>query len=377
MNVLILSCGTGGGHNSACFAMEQALTRRGHSVKILNPYTLKSSELAETVNQAYVSLVQKLPSAFGAVYHIGDVYRKLPGPSPVYRINRRMAPFLGEYMAAESFDAVLCTHLFPAEILTCMKKSGTDVPPVYFIATDYVCIPFTEETDCDHYIIPAEDLKEDFCRRGIPEDRICPLGIPVDARYSENGSRATLRETLGFAPDTKYILLAGGSVGAGHIDQMVSLLTERYAGERVKLIVVSGNNRSLYEKLSDRAGENCILLEFTEHMAEYMKACDLFISKPGGLSSTEAAVSGTPLIHIAPIPGCETFNMEYFQRRGMSIKVDQPRTQLIGACDMLLETEAGERMREKQRAALPPRASDAICSLLEQNAREKAGQAAG
>ena len=38
-------------------------------------------------------------------------------------------------------------------------------------------------------------------------------------------------------------------------------------------------------------------------MADYMAACDVFITKPGGLSSTEAAVAGIPLIHISPIPG--------------------------------------------------------------------------
>ena len=41
MRVLILSCGTGGGHNAAASAMKEALEARGHSADVLNPYTLK------------------------------------------------------------------------------------------------------------------------------------------------------------------------------------------------------------------------------------------------------------------------------------------------------------------------------------------------
>jgi processive 1,2-diacylglycerol beta-glucosyltransferase len=40
-----------------------------------------------------------------------------------------------------------------------------------FIATDYTCIPFTEETDCDYYVIPSEELTEEFVKRGIPRER--------------------------------------------------------------------------------------------------------------------------------------------------------------------------------------------------------------
>ncbi len=366
MDALILSCGTGGGHDSAGLAIAQELTSRGHRAKTLNPYTLKSQNLAKRVNQAYISLVQKVPSAFGVAYHIGDVYRRLPGDSPVYLANRRMAPFLEQYLEEGSFDAIVCTHLFPAEILTKMKRRGVKLPATCFVATDYVCIPFTEEIDCDHYIVPAGELIDDFLHRGIPEDRIFPLGIPVDAQFDRDVDRTGLRRELGLDPERKYILLAGGSVGAGHIESTVSLLLQHYAGKGVTVIVICGNNRRLYRTMKEYNGADCMVLEYTDQMANYMKACDLFISKPGGLSSTEAAVSGTPLIHIAPIPGCENHNMNYFERHGMSIAVTSPKTQLTDACDRLLFCgEERERMRDNQRKGIPHHAASAICDLLE------------
>ena len=47
MEALILSCSTGGGHNTAAQAVFEALTERGHHAVRMDPYTLVSEELAD------------------------------------------------------------------------------------------------------------------------------------------------------------------------------------------------------------------------------------------------------------------------------------------------------------------------------------------
>lgn len=364
MDALILSCGTGGGHNSACTAIEQELLARGHRVKTLNPYLLKGEKTADTVNNAYIRLAQKAPSAFGVVYRLGNAYRRLPFASPVYYVNRRMVPFLEEFLRDNPCDTIVMTHLFPAEIITNMKRLGKPVPKTCFIATDYTCIPFTEETDCDYYVIPARELTQEFVSRGIPEERIVPLGIPVQRQFQEEVDRQEARKRLGLEPERKYILVAGGSIGAGQIQQIVPLLLEHY-GDAVRLIVVCGNNCALRQHLEQAYGDRCTFLGYTTQMADYMRACDLFVSKPGGLSSTEAAVAGAALIHITPIPGCETRNMDFFARYGMSLPVTAPKRQLAEACDRLLDEAERENMRACQRRTIPADAAASICDLLE------------
>ena len=59
----------------------------GHRAMLLNPYTLYSEGLAEKINNFYIKLVQKAPTAFGAVYSAGQLYRRLPVHSPVYYRN--------------------------------------------------------------------------------------------------------------------------------------------------------------------------------------------------------------------------------------------------------------------------------------------------
>ena len=129
MNVLILSCGTGGGHNAAGAAVQKQLQKQGHQVVMINPYQLKSNRLAGMIDKVYIGLVQKNSTLFGFVYRLGELYRRLPFPSPVYYINRKMAYILQEYLLRHPADVIITPHLYPAEIITNMKKMGMEVPP--------------------------------------------------------------------------------------------------------------------------------------------------------------------------------------------------------------------------------------------------------
>ena len=344
-----MTCGTGGGHNAAARALEEALIARGHRAAVLNPYTLKSGRLARQIDRAYVGMAQSAPHLFGAVYALGDLYRKLPVRSPVYHVNQRMVPVLRDYLAQHPCDVILTTHLFPGEITTQMKAHGLSLPPTVFVATDYVCIPFTEELDCDAYVIPSEELAPDFVRRGLPREKLYPLGIPVSGAFQGRADRAEAARALGLDPETHYILISGGSIGAGNLLRVVRQLYRRFARTPgVRIAVICGSHRSLYQHLRRTYGDRILLLEHTGQMALWLRVCDLFLTKPGGLSSTEAAVAGTVLIHTAPIPGCEDRNLRYFVRRGMSLPGDSRRA-LARSLDRLEQDAARAALRENQR----------------------------
>ncbi len=365
MDALILTCGTGGGHNAAGHAVEEELIRRGHSATVLNPFTLTENGISSVIDNTYISIAKNAPHLFGLIYCLGEGVSRLPIPSPVYLLNGTMCSAMESYLSSHSYDVVIMSHLFPAEILTNMKRRGMKIPKTVFVATDYTCIPFTSEIDCDIYVIPAAELKDEYVRRGVPEERIYPLGIPVGHDFSVDTDKSAIRRRLGLDDDRRYILVSGGSMGAGKLETVVELLSEHYEGHPVTLIVVCGSNEKLYEKLTAEYGGKNIILERTDRMADYMAACDLFITKPGGLSSTEAAVSGTPVIHITPIPGCESHNMRFFEAHGMSIAVPYPRRQLISACDILEDEAARDAMTENQHRVIRRDAACEICDLIE------------
>lgn len=372
MRVLILSCSTGGGHNAAAHAIEEEMRRRGHAVTLLDPYELKGRGLDRKVGDFYIHLVQRAPSVFGAAYRMGELYRRLPWRSPVYWVNGRMCSRMKEYLDTHPTDVIVMTHLFPGEILTYMKNQGMALPETVFVATDYTCIPFTEEIDCDYYVIPSAALEPEYEAHGIDGSRLVPSGIPVAHAFGEKQSREELLDALSLAKDRHYLLLSGGSMGAGRIFHLTGTLLDYLETRKdTTLIVICGSNERLYEKIAKRYGTHSqlLLLRHTKRMADYMKISDVFLSKPGGLSSTEAAASQVPLIHISPIPGCETRNMDFFAEKGMSMEAGREEHDLIPALEQLRDGKAAAKIRSNQRAQVNPFAAEELCELVERTVK--------
>ena len=366
MDALILSCGTGGGHNSAAQAIQEELTSRGHYAFILNPYKLKSDQLAKTIDNIYIGIAQKAPHFFGAVYNLGQLVSHLPFPSPVYYANKLMAPIMRRYLETNKFDIIIMTHIFPGQILTSLKKHGFNLPPTVFIATDYTCIPFTEELDCDAYVIPSAKLKKEFVKRGIPTEKIYPFGIPVKHSFGTPMSRKRAAKLLGLDYKKHYILVSGGSIGAGNIKAVLKTLCKVCKKDtNIHIIAICGSRSELASKLHKKYGDKVTIIGHTDQMAAYLSICDLYLTKPGGLSSTEAAVFGIPLVHITPIPGCESKNQRFFSKNGMSLSVKKPKHKLRRAVKKTKDESFCNEMIKCQRKTIPNTAAASICDFAE------------
>lgn len=374
MDALILSVGTGGGHNAAGYAVKEELLRRGHNVEMMNPYDLKSTKTSKIIDNTYIKLVQTVPKAFGLVYFIGDAYRRLPWRSPVYFANRRMAAVLKEYLDAHHFDIVIMPHLFPAEMMTSISRSGKEHPKTLFITTDYTCTPFIEETELDAYIIPTSQLWGEFKSFGVPADRMFSLGIPTLSGYKRDISKSEAKMALGLSQSKRYILITGGSMGSGNLVKIVKYILkwrEDRRADDITPVIICGSNKKLYEKMEKEFLQECVVVGFTDKMPLYMKACEIFLTKPGGLSSTEAASAGIPIVHITPIPGCESKNLRYFEEHGMSIFAKCSEKSIKKALDYLEKSENRDKMVLCQKKYLNSKAASDICDLAERLAEKK------
>lgn len=365
MNILILSCGTGGGHNAAAHAVEAEARQRGHSVTVMNPLSLCSEKTAHLVDSAYISIAQRSPRGFGMIYALGNAYRRLPWRSPVYFANGRGAEALAQYLRQHPTDVVVTSHLYPGEMLTYLKNHGTSVPKTIFIATDYTCIPFTEECEVDACITPTPLLTGEFADWGIPEEKIHPFGIPVSAAFREPISKEAAKARLGLAEDKRYLLVSGGSIGAGYLEKAMELLTDLTHGTNFHVIAICGSNASVRRHLEGRFRENVTLLGSTDKMALYLRACDLYFTKPGGLSTTEAAVAEVPLALLPPIPGCESHNLRFFTEHGMAFPVALRRDALAQLLQGLDDPQQRCRMQQAQRTFIPKDSASQICNLAE------------
>ena len=359
--VLILTCNTGEGHNSAAYAVKTALTQKGISCELVDPVSFKSEKAKNLVSSFYNNLIKKTPSLFGAIYKLGDLYSSTSLPSPVYWANASYSEALQKYIEENQFDAVICTHLYGMEAMTAILSKTPSLVPCYGILTDYTCIPFMTDTKLDGYFVPHAGVKQYMVNRGFQEETIHISGIPVDARFSKCVDRISARSTLGIEQNKKVYLLMTGGIGCENMMGLCDELLSKLHGDSL-IFVLTGRNEAMKSKLDEkyRANQQLRTVAFTKQVNLYMTAADVMLSKPGGLSSTEAAVVNVPLVHVHAIPGCETYNARFFSEHGMSLLAKNNKEAVQLAHFLTCNPESAEKMRTMQRKYSNPNAANDI-----------------
>lgn len=278
IKVLILSCGTGGGHNTAALAIKENLNDKGIKADFIEYLDIINKKVKNGVNKLYINSTKFQGKIFKKVYKLGEFYRKTNLVSPVYGLNRLNKKKLYKYIKDNEYNYIVTTHLFAAQALTAIKKDQ----PIRFVAvaTDYVCIPFWEETNPDYFVVPSEELKADFISKGIPEEKLLPFGIPVSKAYREEIDMNTAKERLSLDMSKDYILVLTGSMGFGNI---VKMIKEFILGIQDTIFIVAcGNNKKMKESIDKafKSGKRVISLPYTNNLSEYMKASKIVLTKP-------------------------------------------------------------------------------------------------
>lgn len=378
MRALILSCNTGGGHNSAGMAMKERIEAEGGEACFFDYLTLAGGKVSKAVEDGYVKLVKTTPLVFGLVYKLGAIISKMTKRSPVYYVNGMMAKYLKKFLERNDFDVIIMPHLYPAETITYMRRRGMELPLTVAIGTDYTCIPFWEETECDYYMIPHEELLEEFAKGKIQKQQLFPSGIPVSLEYNRELGKVQARKEMSnllskeFGADDRIFLIIGGSMGAGRLKNLTKLLF--FLRKRAdRLIVICGSNERMCRKLEHifRKQEIVTVVGKTDCMPLFMKAADVVYTKPGGLTSTEAAITGVPLVMTSPIPGCETVNRRFFRKHGMCVSGRNIYAQAVAGIRILNNSEIVEKMIHNQHTVIAQDASYRIYRFIEDKLRER------
>lgn len=367
MKLLILSCNTGGGHNAAAHALAKEAEKHGHDVTVLDMMLLSGEHTSRLIGGLYLQIVTKIPAFFGFIYRLGMLISNRYVKSPVYLANARLGEKLQNYIEENHFDAVLTTHLYPAETITWLKHHNRFSVPSVAVCTDYTCIPFWEETDCDFYILPHEDLTGEFVSRGIPRKKLLPFGIPVDENFCIPKDPAAARSHFRLPAGVPVYLIMSGSMGFGRLAVFAEALVHHCTKDE-HIIIVCGNNKKIYSILKHqfRRHPNVHILGYTRQVALLMDACDVLFTKPGGLTSTEALVKQIATVHTAPIPGCETKNCSFFNGHGISCFARSIPSQIRLGCSLAHDPALSSAMRQKQSLHRKPDAAYRIISLLEE-----------
>ncbi len=361
LKAIIFATKMGGGHMSAAHATAHALNLRGCEATVCDFLTLTGKHTSDIVGGAYVKLVRRSPRAFGKIYRAGQFISTPRFKSIVYFANTLYASKLTEYIRSEAPDVILTSHIFAAQALTHLKNTHVDLPPTIGIMTDYTCAPFWEETDLDAYITPHPLLDGEFVKKSLPQEKLHPLGIPVDPACKECSDIRQAKLAQEIDPDKKHLLIIGGSMGAGNLPEVVDTLSDMDA----QISVVCGNNEDLREQLSTRfeGSSHIHILGYVSPMFPLMSSADIILSKSGGLTSTEIMTMRKPFIVINPIEGVETRNAEFFESLGAAAYARNDEDIRRDVRHLLTDEEACDQMREAQERNFNAKASGLIAEF--------------
>ena len=357
MKVLILSCNTGGGHNSCGKYIQDELTSNNIECDFKNYFEIVNITKKDFSNKLYVKSIGNKGGLFKYLYQIGDAYDKTKIVSPVYLAAKLVSYRLYKFIKKNNYDLVICPHLFPALSLTAINKKHH--VNFIFVGTDYEYHPFTDEILADYYVIP-KGLEERFIARGVNKDKLLPFGIPISSNYIENAKDIKAKLKI----DKKLILIMLGSMGFGNIEMILKDLLNI---KDVYITIVCGKNKKLYDELQSYDNNNLKVIGYSKNINDLIKSADIVISKPGGLSSTEIASFRKGLIHVFPIPGVETSNTQFFKNHNLSFVANSKEEILDYVNKLLKDDEAYNKMTTCQRKYISSSSAKDLVNFIKDN----------
>lgn len=348
MRILLLSCNTGEGHNSTARAIEQVFVSRGAQCRFADVLGLVSPRLSKLICNSHARLYKYAPKLWDVGYRaVENIDARFDEGDMLFDILAFGSGKLKQLLETGSFDAVVCTHVFAAMMMTELRKVCPGLP-CYFVPTDYTCYPYSNRCDITGMFVPAKALLGEYAASGIPAEKLIPSGIPVRQEFYQHIDKALAREMLELTHYGTVALLMCGSMGCGPMRKLAKELTERLP-ENSLLVAFCGKNEKLYEALSTIEDPRLRVLGYTDKIDVYMDAADLMVTKPGGLSSTEAANKALPMVFINAVGGCENHNFNFFLNRGYAVGSPDPDAVVTLAAELAYDERHRTRMTQALR----------------------------
>ena len=376
MRILIATITAGGGHLAAAAALEEAwkaarpndVLERIDLLKFFSPLHRKIH------SEGYLTLVERAPELWGMVFAKTDnpkVARTLNKLKRAFPSNSRQK--FERHVKHFKPDVVLCTHYLPLELLGAPasrrhgqnKKLAGETPAlpggpfVVSVITDFEAHALWMDSCVDLYCVAAEETKARLVARGADAKNIVATGIPIAAKFSAKVDTKAVRKQYGLRDDQRVLLVLSGGFGMGPVGEILEELDKVPA--EFQTVVVTGRNEEMRRDLAaqDRKHPTHIL-GFASNMHELMSVADLVITKPGGLTSSEALAMGKPLFILNPIPGQEAANSDFLLERGAAAKVNRVED-LPYRVEQLLGSKKLAQMAATAKALGRPQAAKAVC----------------
>lgn len=366
MKVLFLSVSIGTGHMRAAEAIKEAIEVKYPKSEMLIVDTLKyiNPIIDKLVVGSYLNTLKNTPKLYQKLYEMSDSGDNMNDISGT--LNRLLSFRINKLVKNFEPSIIVCTHPFPLQMISNLKKKGKISVPIISILTDFVVHSFWLQSHIDAYVVAHDFMKYEMIKKGIPSHLIYPYGIPVSRKFTKRlKSKETLLKEYKLE-DVPTFLIMGGGLGFGEIKSyFLSLLNHP---KNLQIIAVTGKNLKLKKELEEcslNSSKKVKVLSFTKRIAELMAISDFIITKPGGMTISESLIKRLPILIISPIPGQEEKNAHFLLNNGLAARLFESDDM----DDILFQFENNplrvKQMKEMTKIFAKPNSSKDILNLLE------------
>ncbi len=376
VKILILSAATGGGHLRASRAIEKYIgeSSEGNEVVVIDALKSINAVLDKTVCDGYHFLATKTPKMFG------QLYRKTNEENILFTVMNRFTSVFSQklipLLEEQRPDVIISTHPFVTEMISHLKGKEIVTAPLICLMTDYGPHRAWIAEHVDAYVVSTPDMIPEMEEMGVNKELIYPFGIPVGDAFFFGADKATLLEKFEMDPALPTILIMAGSFGVTGIMKIYKDLIQLPL--EFQVIIITGRNRRLYEAFTpvvQSSPKMTKLVYFTDEVENYMHASDLLITKPGGLTVSEALACNIPLAVFDAIPGQEEDNANFLLTHNMAVKLEKDVAPAETIRTLLEDSQRLESMRDSCEQFDTSESNRNILSLINDLIEKNAGQA--
>lgn len=357
MNILIFYSSIGRGHISAAHGVQKEILRQAPDAKI----TLK--DIREFMPPAWRKLDERLywfiannlPDCFESIFrsmqargnHIPSL-AMLPNDYPEDKVHA--------YINETGPDAIIATHYGSAQVLGNLRERGllTDIR-IGWLHTDYFEGYFPRiSMRIDKTFLAHRELEEKWLAAGVAPDRVATSGMPISEDNPSPSSQAEMLNRHGLNPSQPIVMITGGKEGAVDYVAAVKSLCSDFK-DPLQVIAACGLNysqraalNSLRWHLPGRVTLKVIGLVPHSEILSLMRSCGLLMTKAGGMTPTEAFVTGVPTILLDVVSGHERENARMFRRLGLAEVAENAQQAGIAAAMLLSSPARAGKMLKAQ-----------------------------
>ncbi|MBC8080546.1 MAG: glycosyltransferase [Gorillibacterium sp.] len=319
--ILILSGDLGDGHIQAAGAIAEAARAYGPAAETVtyNFPSVTHPHFHQIGRYCYTKWVTTFPFVYGYLF------QKTRGENAFSQMFKKMKFYtlsrLNRLLQEVKPTVIVATFPGAAAGISMLKENGfTDLPAVTII-TDHTDHSYWLHPYTDLYIVASEQVRDALLGRGIPNNRISVTGIPIRPQFTKSWDRIQLRAKLGLNLTLPVVLLMGGGMGM-IAKECSSMLLSGDILVPTQFVMICGHNDKLRLQLEREMADSphtVHITGFVDNIHEWMAAADLLVTKPGGLTTSEAIAMELPMLLYKSLPGQEQDNATFLTQAGVAI----------------------------------------------------------